>query len=61
MDVRFCLYGRWILVLWMLNFGCLDVGLGCVDVGFWLYERWILFVWTLDFVYMDVGFGFCGC
>ena len=29
MDVRFSLYGRSILIVWTLEFGCLDV-------GFWL-------------------------
>ena len=26
MNVRFWLFGRWILVVWALDFGCLDVG-----------------------------------
>ena len=47
MDDGFWLYGRWILIEWMLDF---DWG----DVGFWC-------VWTLDFRYMDVGFWLDGC
>ena len=34
-DVRFWLCGRWILGVWTLNFGC-------VDVGILLFGRWIL-------------------
>ena len=35
MGVGFGLLRRWILVVWMLDFGCMDV-------GFWLCGRWIL-------------------
>ena len=39
MDDGFSLFGRWILVVWTLKFGCVDVGFGCMDVGFWLFGR----------------------
>ena len=42
-DCEFRLFGRWILVLWTLDFGW-------VEFGFWLYGRWILVVWTLALV-----------
>ena len=48
-DVGFWLFGRWISVLWTLNFGCLDV-------GFLLGGCWILVLWTLEFGCLDVGF-----
>ena len=42
------------MVVWTLNFGCVDVGLR-------LFKRWILVVCTLDFVYMymDVALWLC--
>ena len=64
MDVGFWLCGRWILVGWMLDFGCVDVGVWFVwtlnfrymDVAF--VVRWMLAFgfWTLDFVWVDAGF-----
>ena len=60
-DVGFWLYGRWILlcgrwilVVWTLDFVWVDVRFCCVDVGFW-------FVLTSDFRYMDAGFWLGGC
>ena len=32
MDVEFWLVGCWIMVVWTLDFVC-------VDIGFWLYGR----------------------
>ena len=45
----FWLFGRWILVVGTLDFGC-------GDVVFWLCGRWILVVGTLDFGCVVVGF-----
>ena len=58
MDVRFWLFGRWILVVWTSDFGCLDVGFCWEDVRFWLCGRWISVVLTLEFGWMDERFGF---
>ena len=67
MDVRFWLFGRWILVVLTSDFGCLDVGFCWENVRFWLCGRWILVVLTLEFlldgreilIWVDVGFWLC--
>ena len=35
LDVEVWLCGRWVLVVWTLELGCMDVELGWLDVGFW--------------------------
>ena len=32
MDIEFWLFGRWTIVVWTMDFGC-------IDVGFWLFGR----------------------
>ena len=44
MNVRFGLFGRWILVVWALDFGCLDI----IQLMH-SFEVDIRIVWTLDF------------
>ena len=64
MDAGFWLYGRWLSVWCMLHFGCLvmwTLDFGCIDVGFWVDGCWILVVWTMYFGCMFVGFWFDGC
>ena len=43
MDVGFCMFRHWILVVWTLKFVCMDV-------EFCLVGSWIMVVWTLDSV-----------
>ena len=47
-DVRFWLFGNWILVVLTFDFGCLVV-------LFWLGVCQVL--WTLDFVVLTLDFG----
>ena len=48
-DVGFWLFGRWILIVWAMNFDW-------VDVGFWLFEHCIVVVLKVYFGWVDDGF-----
>ena len=55
-HVKICLGECRILIVWTLDFSCVDVGFDLVNVGIWLCGRWILVAWMFDFSCMDVGF-----
>ena len=47
------MYGCWILVRWMLDFGCMDgrwILSDCMNVGFWLSKRCTLVVRARELV-----------
>ena len=66
MDVRFWLFGRWILVVCTLHLDAWSLDFGCVYVTFWMLGRWILIMRTVVWLFgrcflVDVRFGLCGC
>ena len=66
MDVVFLLCERWIFVGWMIVLVVWTLDYGCVDDGFWLCGRWVWLcgrwnlVWTLNFGWVYARFWLCG-